>query len=49
VKPFGRYLVTDIDRVGGIRVVMSALLEAGLLHRDTLTVTGRTVARTSPS
>ncbi len=44
VKPFGRFVMTDIDRVGGIPVVMKALLDAGLLHGDALTVTGRTVA-----
>ncbi len=44
VKPFGRFVMTDIDRVGGIPVVMRALLDAGLLHGDALTVTGRTVA-----
>ena len=44
VKPFGRYVMTDIDRIGGIPVVMKALLDAGLLHGDALTVTGRTVA-----
>jgi dihydroxy-acid dehydratase len=44
VKPFGRFVMTDIDRVGGIPVVMKALLDAGLLHGDCLTVTGRTVA-----
>ncbi|MFL6078632.1 MAG: dihydroxy-acid dehydratase, partial [Ornithinibacter sp.] len=38
------YVMTDIDRIGGIPVVMKALLDAGLLHGDTLTVTGRTVA-----
>jgi dihydroxy-acid dehydratase len=43
VKPFGRYVMTDIDRIGGIPVVMKALLDAGLLHGDTLTVTGRTM------
>jgi dihydroxy-acid dehydratase len=43
-KPFGRYVMTDVDRVGGIPVVMKALLDAGLLHGDALTVTGRTVA-----
>jgi len=43
VKPFGRYVMTDLDRVGGIPVVMRALLEAGLLHGDVLTVTGRTM------
>jgi dihydroxy-acid dehydratase len=44
MKPFGRFVMTDVDRVGGIPVVMKALLEAGLLHGDCLTVTGRTVA-----
>jgi dihydroxy-acid dehydratase len=43
-KPFGRYVMTDVDRVGGIPVVMKALLDAGLLHGDALTVTGGTVA-----
>jgi dihydroxy-acid dehydratase len=44
VKPFGRYVMTDVDRVGGVPVVMKALLDAGLLHGDALTVTGRTMA-----
>jgi len=44
LKPFGRYVMTDVDRVGGVPVVMKALLEAGLLHGDCLTVTGRTMA-----
>jgi dihydroxy-acid dehydratase len=44
VKPFGRYVMTDIDRIGGVPVVMKALLDAGLLNGDCLTVTGRTVA-----
>ncbi|MGZ4609573.1 MAG: dihydroxy-acid dehydratase [Actinomycetes bacterium] len=44
VKPFGQYVMTDIDRVGGVPVVMRALLDAGLLHGDVLTVTGRTMA-----
>ncbi len=44
VKPFGRYVMTDIDRIGGVPVVMRALLDAGLLHGDCLTVTGRTMA-----
>ncbi len=43
-KPFGRYVMSDVDRVGGIPVVMKALLDAGLLHGDALTVTGKTVA-----
>ncbi len=44
VKPFGTYVMTDIDRVGGVPVVMKALLDAGLLHGGALTCTGRTVA-----
>ncbi len=44
LKPFGRYVMTDVDRIGGIPVVMKALLEAGLMHGDALTVTGRTLA-----
>jgi dihydroxy-acid dehydratase len=44
VKPFGAYVMTDVDRVGGVPVVMKALLSAGLLHGDCLTVTGRTLA-----
>ena len=44
LKPFGRFVMTDVDKVGGIPVVMKALLDAGLLHGDTLTVTGRTMA-----
>jgi dihydroxy-acid dehydratase len=43
-RPHGRFLMSDIDRVGGIPVVMRMLLDAGLLHGDCLTVTGRTVA-----
>ncbi|MBF4998386.1 dihydroxy-acid dehydratase [Nocardia sp. BSTN01] len=44
LKPFGRYVMNDVDRVGGIPVVMKALLDAGLLHGDVLTVTGATMA-----
>ncbi|QBS44473.1 dihydroxy-acid dehydratase [Nocardia sp. CS682] len=44
VKPFGQHVMTDVDRVGGVPVMMKALLDAGLLHGDCLTVTGRTVA-----
>lgn len=44
VKPFGQYVMSDVDRVGGVPVVMRALLDAGLLHGDCLTVTGKTVA-----
>ena len=44
LKPFGRYVMADVFRIGGIPVVMTALLDAGLLNGDCLTVTGRTVA-----
>ena len=44
LKPFGQYVMTDVDRVGGVPVVMKALLDAGLIHGDCLTVTGKTVA-----
>jgi dihydroxy-acid dehydratase len=44
LKPFGRYVMNDVDRVGGVPVVMKALLEAGMLDGDCLTVTGRTMA-----
>ncbi len=43
-KPHGRYHMVDLDGVGGVPVVMKELLDAGLLHGDCLTVTGRTVA-----
>jgi dihydroxy-acid dehydratase len=44
VKPFGRYVMSDVDHIGGVPVVMRALLDAGLLHGDCLTVTGKTIA-----
>lgn len=44
VKPFGAHVMASVDQVGGVPVVMKALLDAGLLHGDCLTVTGRTVA-----
>ncbi|MEJ5256163.1 MAG: dihydroxy-acid dehydratase [Acidimicrobiales bacterium] len=43
-KPHGKYHMTDLDRIGGVPVVMKELLDAGLLHGDCLTVTGKTVA-----
>ncbi len=43
-KPAGRYVMTDLDRIGGVPVVLRALLEAGHLHGDARTVTGRTMA-----
>jgi dihydroxy-acid dehydratase len=44
VKPFGAHVMNDVDKIGGVPVVMKALLDAGLLHGDCLTVTGKTVA-----
>lgn len=44
VKPFGRHVMSDVDHIGGVPVVMKALLDAGLLHGDCLTVTGYTMA-----
>ena len=44
VRPFGEYVMNDLDQVGGVPVVMRALLDAGLLHGDALTVSGRTMA-----
>ncbi len=44
VKPFGRYVMSDVDRVGGVPVILRALLDAGLIHGDALTVTGKTMA-----
>jgi dihydroxy-acid dehydratase len=44
LKPFGDYLMFDLDKVGGVPVVMKALLDAGLMHGDCLTVTGKTLA-----
>ena len=44
VKPFGQHVMFDVDRIGGVPVVMRALLDAGLLHGDVMTVTGRTMA-----
>jgi dihydroxy-acid dehydratase len=44
LKPFGEFLMFDLDKVGGVPVVLKALLDAGLLHGDALTVTGKTMA-----
>ncbi len=44
MKPFGKYVMNDVDRHGGIPVVMKAMLDEGLIHGDALTVTGKTVA-----
>ncbi|TCK41523.1 dihydroxyacid dehydratase [Leucobacter luti] len=44
MKPFGKYVMADIDRQGGVPVILKALLDAGLLHGDVMTVTGKTMA-----
>ena len=44
LKPFGQFVMNDVDKVGGVPVLMKALLDAGLLHGDTMTVTGKTMA-----
>jgi len=43
-KPSGKYVMADLDRIGGVPIVMKELLDAGLLHGDCMTVTGKTVA-----
>ena len=44
MKPVGRYVMADLDRIGGVGFVMKRLLDAGMLHGDTLTVSGKTLA-----
>ncbi|MCT1691645.1 dihydroxy-acid dehydratase [Brevibacterium sp. p3-SID960] len=44
VKPFGDYVMNDVFKIGGVPVIMKALLDAGLLYGDCMTVTGKTVA-----
>ena len=44
MKPGGKYVMLDLDRAGGVPVVMKRLLDAGLLHGDCMTVTGKTIA-----
>jgi dihydroxy-acid dehydratase len=44
LKPGGRYVALDVHRIGGIPVVLKALLDGGLLHGDCMTVTGKTMA-----
>ena len=46
LKPSGRYVATDLHRVGGIPQVMKMLLNHGLLHGDAITITGKTIAET---
>jgi len=43
-KPFGQYVMNDLHKIGGLPMVMKTLLDAGYLHGDCLTVTGKTVA-----
>ncbi len=43
VKPFGRYVMSDVDKVGGVPVILRALFDAGLINGDCLTVTGKTM------
>ncbi|HJQ77516.1 MAG TPA: dihydroxy-acid dehydratase [Acidimicrobiia bacterium] len=45
LKPFGRFHMADLDRIGGVPVVLRALLDAGLIDGEALTVTGKTVAK----
>ena len=44
MKPGGKFHMTDLDRIGGVPVVLKHLLDAGLIHGDVMTVTGRTMA-----
>ncbi len=44
LRPFGKYHMVDLDRIGGVPVVLRVLLDAGLLHGDVMTVTGKTMA-----
>ncbi|KUY66854.1 dihydroxy-acid dehydratase [Burkholderia cepacia] len=44
LKPSGKYVATDLHRAGGIPQVLKILLDAGLLHGDCMTITGRTIA-----
>ena len=46
LKPSGKYLAVDLHRAGGIPQVMKLLLDAGLLHGDCITITGKTIAET---
>jgi dihydroxy-acid dehydratase len=43
MRPGGMYVMLDLDKVGGVPVIMNSLLKKGLLHADTITVTGRTM------
>ncbi len=45
LKPFGRFVMSDMDKIGGVPVILKALLDANMLHGDVLTVTGKTMAQ----
>ena len=47
LKPGGKYVAKDVYEIGGVPQMMKALLDGGLLHGDCLTVTGKTLSRTS--
>ena len=49
LKPSGRYLMSELVAIGGIRPLMKMLLDAGLLHGECMTVTGQTMAEISPA
>ncbi len=44
LRPAGKYVMSDVERVGGVKVVMKQLLDAGFLHADAMTVTGETIS-----
>jgi dihydroxy-acid dehydratase len=44
LRPGGRYVMADVDKTGGVPIVMKELLKAGLLHGDAMTITGKTIA-----
>jgi len=46
LKPSGKYVATDLHRVGGVPLVMKMLLDRGLLHGDCMTITGKTITET---
>lgn len=46
LKPSGKYVATDLHRVGGVPLIMKMLLDRGLLHGDCMTITGQTIAET---
>jgi len=44
LKPGGKYVALDVHKIGGVPVILKALLDGGLLHGDCITVTGKTLA-----